>query len=116
MEIKVGEFYKTRGGEVRKIVYESKKDDVYKFLSVNPIDDDESWYTKDGLYWDDGSHSPYDIIEPAPKKVKVQGWLNVYGDGFHNFHSKKEDADHEADEHRIACVKIEIEVEEGEGL
>jgi hypothetical protein len=46
----------------------------------------------------------------------VQLWVNVYpGDALH-VHKNKVDAESGAGVNRMACKKIDIEVEEGEGL
>lgn len=62
---------------------------------------------------------PDDLINaPAPKrKVRVDGWLNVFDDGdlyWYLYQTREAADDHARD--RIACIHIEHEVEEGEGL
>jgi len=56
----------------------------------------------------------YDLVEVKPR-IKKTVWLNVYED-FTSIHSRRDIADMNAHDNRIACVKIEIDVEEGEGL
>jgi hypothetical protein len=55
-----------------------------------------------------------DLIEVKPR-IKRTVWLNVYED-FVNGWRTKESADLCVIEKRLACVKVEIDVEEGEGL
>lgn len=56
----------------------------------------------------------YDLIEVKPR-IQREVWMNVYADNCYNaFHTRRE-ADEVAYE-RIACVKITIDCEEGEGL
>lgn len=50
------------------------------------------------------------------KKVKVEGWMNVYGENWFAIHNTKNRADTHADSNRIACKHIVFEVTEGEGL
>ena len=74
--------------------------------------------------WDfDGEHvtsslppfDKYDLIEVKPR-IKRTVWLNVYEDNMHGLHRSKENADAVALENRLACVRVEIDCEEGEGL
>lgn len=53
-------------------------------------------------------------IKPEP--ITVRGWVNVYADGNYSSYRTKEEADRYAADDRIACIRIEREVEEGEGL
>lgn len=53
-------------------------------------------------------------IKPEMKKVDV--WLNVYEDGRHCVHTSRKDADTGVAAHRICCLHIVREYEEGEGL
>lgn len=62
--------------------------------------------------------SPNDLVEIKPR-IKRTYWINLYSDDVRSVtHDSKEDADRfvyrVAD--RIACVKIVIDCEEGEGL
>ena len=68
----------------------------------------------------------YDLIN-IPQHIKKEGWVNIYGTvvlpntssflpGVGRLHPTKASADHNAFEGRIACVKVVIECEEGEGL
>ena len=59
---------------------------------------------------------PFDLIEVKPR-IKRTVWANLYIDGRITLgHSSKEDADKCADRGRLACVKVDIDCEEGEGL
>jgi len=55
-----------------------------------------------------------DLIEAKPR-IKKTVWLNVYEDGT-SIHSTKDFADMHNYSGRLACVKVEIDCEEGEGL
>lgn len=77
------------------------------------------WLTADwsaGGEWapQDCAASPYDLIEGRPR-IKREVWVNVYPKCSSIHHSKGE-ADDVAALHRIACVKLTIDCEEGEGL
>jgi hypothetical protein len=59
---------------------------------------------------------PCDLIEVKPR-IKRTVWLNVYRDRVKDgVHECKGEADYHADRTRLACVKVEIDCEEGEGL
>jgi hypothetical protein len=60
--------------------------------------------------------SPLDIIE-VKARIKREYWMNVYPDALGWSARTKEEADHGCiNTGRIACVKIVIDCEEGEGL
>ena len=71
-----------------------------------------SW-TRDGL-WAVGLRDANDLVEVKPR-IKRRMWLNVYPGYAHTFQCKHgaEVGKHPA---RIACVEIDIDVEEGHGL
>jgi hypothetical protein len=75
----------------------------------------EQWYSG-GKYAYCGVHMK-DLIEVRPR-IKREVWVNVYPHiGVGQFHLSKAQADMNADvENRIACVKLTIDCEEGEGL
>jgi len=75
-----------------------------------------SWYTAHGGYYDDGVHHQYDLIEVRPRHKRTV-WVNVYGDDWDAYTAaSKEDADENAADNRIACIKVKLDFEEGEGL
>ena len=56
-----------------------------------------------------------DLIEVKPR-IKREFWMNVYPDDWTQVYESKNVADEYATGARIACVKIVIDCEEGEGL
>jgi len=120
MEIKVGEVYITRNGRKAEVVYEFKNHEAcFKFIAV--VTDvcgsqREITVTEEGNILFDCDADGDDLVSPAPKKIKVEGWSNVYPEGGVSLYKNKEAADTWATENRIACKRIEFEVEEGEGL
>ena len=58
---------------------------------------------------------PFDL-ENAPQRIQREYWVNVYATCLGSRHDTKEDADYHATGGRLACVKITIDCEEGEGL
>ena len=75
----------------------------------------ESW-TKDGLAFTNMPHAD-DLVEVRPRHTLLL-WLNIYSDGVVRHWATKKEADAMADGvyKRIACIKVELDFEEGEGL
>jgi len=78
----------------------------------------ESW-TSNGAV-SNGAVSPilngsYDLVEVKPR-IKQKVWVNVYPDHCLGAYHEKRHADEMAAPHRIGCVQVEIDIEEGEGL
>ncbi|CAB4124863.1 hypothetical protein UFOVP62_38 [uncultured Caudovirales phage] len=76
-----------------------------------------SWYTAHGGYYDCGVDHHYDLIEVRPRHKRTV-WLNMYSDGnVGKLYDSKEHANGvERTARRIACIKVELDFEEGEGL
>lgn len=72
-------------------------------------------------WMDDGSAASHhqinscDLIEVKPR-IKREVWVNVYQGGVGNNCETRELADRMGADERIACVKLVIDCEEGEGL
>ena len=106
--------YRTRDGrEVR--IYAT--DGVGTHTVHGAIKTEQGWRSQ--LWGDDGYFVPYatdnDLIEVKPR-IKREVWVNVYPGGIVNTRYTRADADDDATSDRIACVKLTIDVEEGEGL
>jgi len=56
-----------------------------------------------------------DLFEVKPRHKRTV-WLNVYADKSGDYSQARSIADCMAGPNRIACVKVEIDCEEGEGL
>lgn len=61
------------------------------------------------------------IPEPAKKRIRLEQWVNIFqhddGEYFTScLYPSKFAADYEVSDTRKACVKIDIDVEEGSGL
>jgi len=59
--------------------------------------------------------SDFDLIEVKPR-IKHDIWVNVYSGKSFTAHPDKESSDRLSSSSRIACVKVEIDCEHGEGL
>lgn len=57
-----------------------------------------------------------DLAPPPKKTLRVRLWLNVYDGGISYPYGTRTIADMEASSSRFACIEIDREVEEGEGL
>ena len=107
--------YRTRDGrEVR--IYAT--DGVGTHTVHGAIKTEQGWRSQ--LWRDDGYFVPYatdnDLIEVRPR-IKREVWVNVYRNGVDDeLWFTKEVADQQALTSRIACVRLTIDCEEGEGL
>jgi len=100
--------YATDGGLGRCMTHGAAKNESGYWQSV-------SWYTAHGGYYDDGVHHPYDLIEVRPRHKRTV-WFNVFKNVEHGGYENKLEADICAGTDRIACIKVELDFEEGEGL
>ena len=63
-----------------------------------------------------GQEHDNDLIEFRPRHKRTV-WMNMYSEGFiSSEHEDKEAADRSAFAGRIACIKVKLDFEEGEGL
>lgn len=101
---------------------------IYRFCEDRKIYLGE-WQNKHGRFYAaewtaSGSHSiagvgdpTLDLAPPPKKTLRVRLWLNVYDKGSLVYqYGTRELADIEATSNRFACIVIDREVEEGEGL
>ena len=83
-------------------------------------DGNGSWFSREwfasGLYSNAETDHGYNLAPPPKKTVRVQLWINVYADGHHAIHASSESALAGGEHARFACIEIDLEVEEGEGL
>lgn len=74
---------------------------------------DSVWKSKGS--WSNGSEHSYDLIGVKPR-VRKTVWLNVYKDGFGGVYNSRKKADNVFCHSRIACLQLDLDFEEGEGL
>ena len=73
-------------------------------------------WTVDGLIGLGRGGNELDLVEVKPRNKRTV-WFNVYGgDNFPVPHKTRKSADASSIGGRIACLKIELDYEEGEGL
>ena len=107
--------YRTRDGrEVRIYATDGKGPASVVHGAVNAGDGwvPHSWYA-DGMYR--YGQNGTDLIEVRPR-IQREVWVNVYHSAGVFVYNSKDEADASASSTRIACVKLTIDVEEGEGL
>jgi hypothetical protein len=114
MQVEMGKQYRTRGGyEVRLYCVDGGGHyPVHGALKCSDRWQAASW-TASGHYWGDDTHAD-DLIEVKPR-IQREVWLNVYPEST-CLHYTRKTADEAAFDLRLACVKITIDCEEGEGL
>jgi hypothetical protein len=113
--IELGKQYRTRDGrEVRIYAVDGSGSVPVHGAIKNTYGWEPYQWIKDGRsYLKDG---PEDLIEVKPR-IQREVWVNVYpGPIVCELRHTKADADDDAMRNRIACVKVVIDVEEGEGL
>ena len=57
----------------------------------------------------------FNLVEVRPR-IRREGWVNIHEDDAYDIYKTKELADSCAASDRLACIKITIDCEEGEGL
>ncbi len=112
--IELGKQYKTRDGrEVRIYAVDGSGSLPVHGAIKNTYGWEPYQWIKDGRsYLKDG---PEDLIEVKPR-IQREVWVNVYPWGVSHAYESKDVADEGKGGDRIACVKVVIDCEEGEGL
>lgn len=108
--------YRTRDGrEVRIYAVDGMRDcPIHGAIRFDSYWEANTW-TERGAYLV-GKIGPLDLIEVKPR-IKREVWVNVYPEDIETlFYRTKEAADRGAVTKRIACVRLTIDCEEGEGL
>ena len=118
MTIDMNKQYKTRDGRGVKIYTVDAGGDFPVHGAINELG---GWimysWLRDGRSWGITEVSNEDLVE-VKQRIKRDVWINIYPheEKLGLAHITKESADSTAGEYRIACVKVEIDCEEGEGL
>ena len=115
--IDINKKYRTRDGrEVR--IYATDGEAADKYPVHGSIKYETGWEL---FTWQlDGMRTPGhkgggDLIEVRPRH-KWTVWMNIYGRTSFTSHISREQAEDEQDVNRIACIKVDLDFEEGEGL
>ena len=75
----------------------------------------ELWSASGDWAPQDCAASPYDLIEVHPR-IQREVWVNVYPDKNGDYSQLKSLANAMASKDRIACIKVDLDFQEGEGL
>ena len=108
--------YRTRDGrEVRIYATDGKPyQQIHGAISIDGKWEAAQWYDS-GVYYGYGT-SCFDLIEDRPRHKRTV-WLNVYDNEVISGGWKtRAEADGYHERHRIACIKVDLDFEEGEGL
>jgi hypothetical protein len=107
--------YRTRDGrEVRIYATDGEHGELVHGAVKHKEHGWQSWiWFADGHFLD-GEKNPLDLIEVRPRHKRTV-WVNVYGDSKPALHLSRELADQYRCD-RIACVKVELDFAEGDGL
>lgn len=121
MKIDINKQYQTRN---RKKVRIYSTEALGDFPIHGAVWLDNEWdictWTKDGKYSldDDMNGDSLDLVE-VKRRIQREYWMNLYNSGSGSVWKNRQNADEGAKgtkNNRIACVKIVIDCEEGEGL
>ena len=97
--------YATDGGDGTAIHGSFKEGDRWRIVS----------WKSDGKFYE-FHESHLDLIEVKPR-INRTVWLNVYPNGVKDgVHAFRQEADYVSDKDRIACIKVDLDFEEGQGL
>lgn len=109
--IDINKKYQTRDGRPVELLTTSARG-AWPVIGYIGDSGDLSRWSPDGTSYHYSCTNALGLVEVKPKRVL---WLNVYPDDEVHAHGSREDAEGgNADDSRIACLKIEFE--EGEGL
>jgi len=114
MMIDINKQYRTRDGhEVR--IYATDGRGIYPVHGAVKVEDGWIPYTWQEIGVE-GVNNARDLIEIRPRHKRTV-WLNMYGTGIvGETCSSKQHADLAAACYRIACIKVDLDFGEGEGL
>lgn len=102
---------KTVGGSTARIICSDRKGDfpIIALIEEKFIHS----YKLNGRHCDEPG-CENDLVN-IPQKIKVSGFLNVYPEGV-VFNPTRKEADENALSCRVACIPLELEYKEGQGL
>lgn len=109
--------YRTRSGKTVRLIDVNAPVEHYPITGYVEYGDGR-WeictWTGEGVHNKIVPHGTLDLI-PVPKRHKRTVWLNFYPNDVTS-HTCQADADHPLLLSRIACLKLDLEFTEGEGL
>lgn len=118
MKIELGKRYRTRDGRDVRIyaVDGGGNKPIHGAVQQGEVWVQEKWSASGEWAPEDMARSLWDLIEVRPR-IKREFWVNVYPNGVDDeLWLTKATAEQQAMPRRIACVRVEIDVEEGHGL
>ena len=104
--------YRTRDGREVRIYATDGVNGAIHGAVLNIVGWQTLWWTSDGKYH--CGDSDHDLIEVRPRHKRTV-WLNAYGDNTNSVYGSKEAADRFT-HCRIACIKVDLDFAEGDGL
>lgn len=107
----------TRDGRKARIICVDRKVPDYPVVALIDSNDggEIASFTITGTYVQTVTHT-LDLI-PIPTRIKRDVWINVYRSGTdYCTHASRDLADRCASSQRLACIKVPIDCQEGEGL
>jgi hypothetical protein len=117
-KIDINKRYRTNDGKEVVIYTTDGADKAFPVVGEVRLDDSISIVSKWSVYGQvHGTYMKAHCLVEVKPRIKRTIWVNVYSDGIRNgAHNTKQQAEHYASSGIVACVKVEIDCEEGEGL
>jgi len=113
MMIDINKKYRTRNGrEVRIYATDGAKVKVHGAILTDEGWEHRTWMSNGCIVL--CQEHDYDLIEVRPRHKRTV-WVNLYDDSKPTLHLSRELADQYCLD-RTACIKVELDFEEGEGL
>ena len=110
-KIDINKKYRTESG-LEVVLYTTEgRDKTHPVIGEIIINSDKSFLNM----WTLQGHGECNLVEVKPR-IKLTAWANVYPSGDIGTHRTRDIADSGALADRVACVQVEIDCEEGEGL
>ena len=114
--------YRTRDGREVRIYATDGRGDYPVHGAIQTITGWEAhiWFKSGKSIFEDETERSADLIEVKPR-IRRTVWLNVYDDKYVGLYYNRKNADEDMEYmpssfKRLACVKVEIDCEEGSGL
>jgi len=106
LKLEVGKSYVDFGNSIVNIIHKKRNG---AFIGLYQTSERVSFYSLDGTSLESQFSLAKEYV--APKKIKVEFWVNVYHTGTSIIHGTKSNADKLAGNNRLECFHFEKEYE-----
>lgn len=104
----------TRDGRSVQIILLKGRSRTYPIAAYIGDDENLSFFTSEGKFWDDSIESPEDLMNIKENVNVGVRYFNVYEGGGLCEHRSRQEADSSSSDGRISCIKVDFgEIEHG---